>query len=144
MISVGENIIFDPSKEELAVAETVLAISVAESAPTSSETAEGDAMDVDGAAPQSRNISLLAVRTIDPPSRLTPPGVPNFLNTATGGSADAVASDGVKGEEEMEGVWRARRGGAKRAVVKAIIARVLEKGGVAEEVLDGLDGVELG
>lgn len=68
--------------------------------------------------------------------------MPNFLNTATGGSTEAV-KENVK-EEEMQGVWRARRGGAKRAVAREMVRTCLEKGGVAEEVLDGLDGVELG
>ena len=43
-----------------------------------------------------------------------------------------------------EGVWQPPRGGAKRKLIAAMIAKVLERGGVAEEVLDGLEGVELG
>jgi exosome complex component RRP42 len=34
-------------------------------------------------------------------------------------------------------------GGTRFAVVSEIIEAVLRKGGVAEEVLDGLDGVEV-
>lgn len=45
---------------------------------------------------------------------------------------------------EMEGVWQIRRGGAKRTVVREMVRRVLESGGVAEEVLEGLEGVDLG
>lgn len=143
VISVGDNVIFDPSKEELAVAETVLAVSVGEESDGRDLTNGDDAMDVD--VPSKRALKLLAVRTIDPPSRLTAPGIPNFLNTATGGSADAVnaTTDGQK-EEETEGVWRARRGGAKRSIVRDMIKKVLERGGPAEEVLDGLDSIEIG
>jgi exosome complex component RRP42 len=103
-------------------------------------------MDIDTKTKVPRNLELLSVRSIDPPSRVTPPGVPNFLNTATGGTA-AVGEQGMdvlREGGEMEGVWQVRRGGTKRAVVREMIARVLEKGGVAEEVLDGLEGVDLG
>lgn len=138
-MSVQDSIIFDPSKEELAVAEVVLAISVAEKATVASKT-DADAMDVDFKV--ARELTLLSVRTIDPPSRLTPPGVPNFLNTATGGTA-AGSSQQVE-NLETEGVWQPPRGGAKRKVIAAMIRKVLEKGGVAEEVLHGLDAVDLG
>ncbi|EPE27323.1 Ribosomal protein S5 2-like protein [Glarea lozoyensis ATCC 20868] len=130
VMAVGSNIIFDPSKEELAVAESVLAVSVAER-PTDDE---------------SRSLKLLAVRTIDPPSRLTQPGVANEVNTATGGTAvgsvgERVLKREIKGEK---GVWQPPRGGAKRVLVREMIRRVLEPGGVADEVLEGLEGVELG
>jgi exosome complex component RRP42 len=45
---------------------------------------------------------------------------------------------------EEDGVWQPPRGGAKRKLIAAMIQKVLENGGVAEEVLDGLDAVELG
>jgi exosome complex component RRP42 len=41
------------------------------------------------------------------------------------------------------GVWKAPLGGTKFTVINSIIEAVLEKGGVADEVLDGLDGVDL-
>ncbi len=138
VMAVKDNIIFDPSKEELAVAEVALAVSVGESPYREEKTM----MDVD--TERGRNLKLLAVRTIDPPSRLTPPGVPNTLNTATGGTAvtnDQAASQRETAEEE--GVWQPPRGGAKRKLIAAMIQKVLERGGVAKEVLDGLDGVEL-
>ena len=135
VMAVKDNIIFDPSKEELAVAEVVLAVSVGEKLGD----AEGS-MDVDSV---SRDLRLLAVRTIDPPSRLTAPGIPNTLNTATGGSAPKSAQQ-PQLEKAEEGVWQAPRGGAKRKMIAAMIRKVLDQGGVAEEVLDGLDGVELG
>lgn len=139
VMAVQDNIIFDPSKEELAVAEVVLAVSVGERSTGASST-DTEAMEID--SKPARNLRLLSVRTIDPPSRLTPPGVPNFLNTATGGSA----AESMQHSEnvETEGVWQPPRGGAKRKLIATMIQRVLEKGGVAEEVLDGLDAVDLG
>lgn len=44
----------------------------------------------------------------------------------------------------MVGVWRPRRGGIKRGVIARIVKMVLKKGGVGEEVLEGLEGVEVG
>lgn len=137
VMAVKDNIIFDPSKEELAVAEVVLAVSVGEKS-TGGETN----MEVDSGKP--RDLRLLAVRTIDPPSRLTPPGIPNTLNTATGGTAPTTEQAASQRETmEDEGVWQPPRGGAKRKLIAAMIQKVLEHGGIAEEVLDGLDAVEL-
>jgi exosome complex component RRP42 len=142
VMAVKDNIVFDPSKEELAVAEVVLAVSIGESSQAPEE--EG-AMDIDSGK-GLRDLKLLAVRTIDPPSRLTHPGVPNSLNTATGGSAAGTTEQASSQRETMveEGVWQPPRGGAKRKLIAAMIQKVLERGGVAEEVLDGLDAVELG
>jgi len=67
------------------------------------------------------------------------------LNTATGGIA--VTNEQVASQRETtedEGVWQPPRGGAKRKLIAAMIRTVLEQGGVAEEVLDALDAVELG
>ena len=139
VMAVGDNIIFDPSKEELAVAEVVLAVSVGEQS-TGASILDTEAIGVD--SKPARDLRLLSVRTIDPPSRLTPPGVPNFLNTATGGSA--AGSIQQSENVETEGVWQPPRGGAKRKMIAAMIQRVLERGGVGEEVLDGLDAVDLG
>jgi exosome complex component RRP42 len=141
VMAVGSNIIFDPAKEELAVADVALAVSVGES-PTPASTGK-DAMDVD--SDRGHNLRLLSIRTVDPPSRLTPPGVSNAANSAYGANvqqkqpeARAVETDAVPG------VWKAPRGGAKVAVMAQLIQKVLEKGGIASEVLDGLDAVELG
>ncbi|KAE8355305.1 putative exoribonuclease family protein [Aspergillus coremiiformis] len=129
VISVGENVIFDPNREEIAVADTVLAISI---------TRDSD----------SDSLKLLSIRTIDPPSRLTQPGVPNSENVTTLGSTataeEAVILNTSTGEEEVPGVWRPRRGGVKRSIVARMIKLVLEKGGVGEEVLEGLEGVQVG
>ena len=139
-MAVKENIIFDPSKEELAVAEVVLAVSVGE---LSQVEADGD-MEVDFGK-RARDLRLLAIRMIDPPSRLTHSGVPNAFNTATGGSAAETTEKASSQRETVveEGVWQPPRGGAKRKLIAAMIQKVLERGGVAEEVLDGLDAVEL-
>ncbi|KAJ5991049.1 hypothetical protein N7522_011256 [Penicillium canescens] len=128
VISVGENIIFDPNREEIAVADAVLAISV---------TRTGD----------SDTLKLLSIRTIDPPSRLTQPGIPNSENVnmlgATAPSDDPALLNPATGEEEVSRVWRPRRGGVKRSVIARMVKTVLEKGGVGEEVLEGLEGVEV-
>lgn len=136
VVAIGDNVIFDPAKEELAVAETALAVSVAE---VRKESAKGD-MEVDS----GRNLRLLSIRTIDPPSRLTPPGVSNAMNVTTSGtpakqSAQPQNMDG----QPPEGVWKAPLGGTKFGVLDGIVQAVLDKGGVADEVLDGLEGVDL-
>jgi len=139
VMAVKDSIVFDPSKEELAVAEVVLAVSVGER----SQGVRGAGMGINSG--KTRGLRLLAVRTIDPPSRLTPPGVPNSLNTATGGTAATTEQTATQREtSEEEGVWQPPRGGAKRKLIAAMIQKVLEQGGIAEEVLDGLDAVELG
>ncbi|KAL2753721.1 hypothetical protein ACRALDRAFT_2111420 [Sodiomyces alcalophilus JCM 7366] len=154
VIAVGGNIIFDPAKEELAVAESALAVSVGEAGRRQGKSGvEDDGMDVDDAeGGRKRELSLLSVRTIDPPSRLTPPGVPNSENPGTNVSAPgktavgavATSSAATKGHAAREGVWRPPVGGTKWPVLQSMIAKVLEKGGVADEVLDGLEGVDIG
>jgi exosome complex component RRP42 len=134
VMTVAENIIFDPSTEELAVAESVLAVTVA---------ATGEA---------ETPLKLLAIRMVDPPSRLTPPGVPDKVNPATAAGAAATTGgtagkqqqkvDAVASEEEKAKVWSPPRGGIKRGLVARVIKMVLKKGGVGEEVLEGLAGVE--
>lgn len=129
MISVGDNIIFDPSREEIAVADAVLAISVTRDSDTEA-------------------LKLLSIRTIDPPSRLTQPGVPDSENVnmlgAIAPTEDSAALNPGMGEEEVPGVWRPQRGGVKRSVIARMVKMVLRKGGVGEEVLSGLEDVEVG
>ncbi|KAK4142985.1 ribosomal protein S5 domain 2-type protein [Dichotomopilus funicola] len=161
VMAVANNIIFDPSKEELAVADAALAVSVTS---TSSHTTTADADPIRQAQAQEqeekegRNLRLLSIRTIDPPSRLTPPGVANAANAAYGASlgasgqqpqqqqqkSTAVVPVMASETEAVEGVWRPPRGGAKRAVLGALVQKVLEGGGVVDEVLDALEGVDLG
>jgi exosome complex component RRP42 len=140
VMAVGDNIIFDPSKEELGVADSALAVSVG-------EVDDSDETTMDDGDGSSRSLRLLSVRTIDPPSRLTAPGVPNAVNAAAWGQGAPEAKDPAARTvetEDVEGVWKAPRGGAKLSVLGAMVQKVLEKGGVAHEVLEGLDGVELG
>jgi exosome complex component RRP42 len=129
VIAVGPNFIFDPSKEELAVAEAVIALSAG-----TANSATGD-----------NNLRLLSIRTIDPPSRLTPPGIPNALNSAATGSAPLPPDEQFAAREGTDelGVWNPPRGGMKRAVLAGIIKAVIEPGGVAQEVMDGLIHVEV-
>lgn len=132
-MSIGTNYIFDPSKEELAVAEAVVAISVGSTEPEGKGTKKG------------MNLKLLALRTIDPPSRLTTPGIPNALNNVATGDRPLPPDEAFAAREgtEEKGVWNPPRGGMKRGVLAAIIKAVVEKGGVGEEVMEGLLGVEL-
>lgn len=119
--------IFDPSKEELAVAEAVMAISVGEVKSS-----------------KSPSLRVLAIRSIDPPSRLTPPGVPNALNSATGGVAPTSAAEAIALRESMQtpGVWTPPRGGIKRGLISRAIKEATRAGGVAEEVMEALEKVE--
>lgn len=125
-MSVGDNILFDPSKEELAVADSVIALSVAQG--------------TDG------SLKMVALRTIDPPSRLTAAGVPNVLNTTTGAtgaqslsSAEVLA---IREKDQGQTVWRSPRGGVRRGLVSRMIKAVVEQGGVGQEVMDGLAALE--
>lgn len=147
VISVGDNIIFDPSREEIAVAEAVLAVSIGRDTATTQDESTAN-----------NTLKLLSIRTIDPPSRITNPGVQNSENAATigfaaGGGAGAGENEmntarpvgaAVDTGEDVAGVWRPRRGGVKRSVVSRIVEMVLKKGGVGEEVMEGLEGVEVG
>src|SRR5436190_9599246 len=125
VVSVGENIIFDPSREEISVADAVLAVSIGRSDPLTGEGSIGG------------NLKLLSIRTIDPPSRMTNPGIPNSENAATIGislgeqsaQTTPIADTSIRGEE-IQGVWKPRRGGVKRGLISRIVKMVLQKGGV--------------
>lgn len=149
VMTVGDNILFDPTAEELAVANAVLAVSVGQTTPSSSSSSSSFS-----SSPSS--LRLLAIRTIDPPSRLTAPGTrydpdankpkPATTTAAATPSAPTAQKDAARlasETEEVYGVWRAPRGGAKVALLAAMTHKVLEKGGVADEVFAGLDGVEI-
>ncbi|KAJ5716089.1 hypothetical protein N7493_008000 [Penicillium malachiteum] len=114
VISVGENVIFDPSREEIAVADAVLAISFTRNSDSDTGTDEP--------------LKLL----------LTQRGIANS-ETENGNGPDSAAA----AEEETPGVWRPRRGGIKRSVLAEMMKTALKKGGVGEEVLAGLEGVEV-
>lgn len=127
-MAVGSSIIFDPCMEELAVADAVLAVACANSTSSS---------------PRAR---IVSIRTIDPPSHLTPPGVPNSMNSATGGSVPATSAEALTQRELLanSGVWTPPRGGMKRALISQIVKMVVQEGGVAEEVISALQTIELG
>lgn len=139
VVAVGDSILFDPSKEELAVADSALAVSLCEVRTQKAD----ESMEVDS----GRELRLVSMRTVDPPSRLTPPGVPSTGNLAASGTFDPSSQKKQQQQrvEEFpqEGVWKAPLGGTRFAVLDSIIQAVLEKGGVADEVLDGLEGVDL-
>ncbi|KAH7130675.1 3' exoribonuclease family, domain 1-domain-containing protein [Dendryphion nanum] len=127
-MAVGPNIIFDPCKEELAVADAVLAVACTI------------------AASSSTGARLVSVRTIDPPSHLTPPGVPNSMNSATGGTAPASTAEALTQREVLasSGVWTPPRGGMKRGLISQVVKMVVGTGGVAEEVIGALQAIEVG
>ncbi|KAL5419399.1 hypothetical protein PMIN03_000588 [Paraphaeosphaeria minitans] len=127
-MAVGPNIIFDPCMEELAVADAVLAIACANATASSSRA------------------RIVSVRTIDPPSHLTPPGVPNSMNSATGGTVPASSAEALTQRELFanSGVWTPPRGGMKRGLISQVVKMVVEEGGVAEEVISALHAIELG
>lgn len=109
----GENIIFDPTHSELAVADAVCAVSIGlcgtKGAPT-----------------------ILAVRTIETPARDTMRGVP--------ASGEAVEGDVIPGVWRPR-VGGLKREMLKR-VIMAVVGdgRDGENVGVAREVFDGLEG----
>ncbi|KIW26034.1 uncharacterized protein PV07_09163 [Cladophialophora immunda] len=106
VVVIGDNIIFDPSREELAVADGIIAVSVGDTA-------------------KEAEFQLLATRMIDTPARDTMKGVP----------LSGEAEEGV----DVPGVWRPRIGGVKRTLLKKVVNTVLT-GGVAQDVMSGLDG----
>lgn len=127
-MAVGPNIIFDPCKEELAVADAVLAVACTNS-PASSTGAR-----------------IVSIRTIDPPSHLSPPGIPNSMNSATGGTVPTSSADALTQRELLanSGVWTPPRGGVKRNLISQVTKMVVEDGGVAEEVISALAAIEVG
>ena len=126
-MSVGENIMFDPTREELAVADAVVAISVAAQS--------------NGDLPSP--LKMIALRMIDPPSRLTGAGVPNTMNTTASGTAlSAAEATALREKDQGQTVWRPPRGGIGRSTIAKMIKMIVEQGGVGQEVLDGLADVE--
>lgn len=123
VVVIGGNIIFDPSKEELAVADSVLAISLAKSGHHADGTPE---------------LSLLALRTVDPPSRMTAPGLTDAQSA--GGEETATSKATQAGSEGS--VWTPPSGGTKRGLVSRAVNMCLGKDGVANEVLIGLQNFQ--
>lgn len=110
--AVGDNVLFDPSHEELKVADAIVAVSV-------------------GQTGHDGEWAVLATRMIDTPARDTMKGVPK----------DGTAGEGQQQQAAMDvqGVWKPKLGGIKRNVLKNVVKLVLS-GGVANEVMQGLDG----
>ncbi|KAI9760266.1 MAG: hypothetical protein M4579_001780 [Chaenotheca gracillima] len=146
VMAVGPNVIFDPSREELAVADCVLAVSVVD------DGASSGAIDAESGAKGSEGLRVVSVRTVDPPSRMTAPGVPlattnaSFAAGGGGGGTGGQAGAGEVDAGDGKGVWKAPRGGVKRDVLSRMVKMVVEDGegwgrAVAREVLDGLEGV---
>lgn len=141
VISVGENIIFDPSREEIAVADAVFCVSI--SRDEQPQTAE----DKQPSTGNNPNLKLLAIRTIDPPSRLTNSGLSNSENAVSIGISTGDEDTGEQkagGDSSTQGVWKPRQGGVKRGLISKIVKMVLQRGGVGDEVMEGLEGVEVG
>lgn len=133
VITVGSNIIFDPSREELAVAESLLALSVG---MLSSNKAPSH---------PTGNLKLLAIRAIDPPSRLTPPAIPNSVNNTNGDGPTVNREEAFAAREvaaAKKECWSPPRGGIHRGLLNAILKMTIENGGVAEDVLTGLVQVQ--
>ena len=130
-IAVADSVLFDPSPAELAVADAVVALAL---------------------APAECGCRLLALRTIDPPSRRTPAGVlrgvagadPAAAPTTPATPASPAAPDPAAARERDQGrsVWRPPRGGVSRAVLARMIAEATREGGVGAGVLGALRGVE--
>ncbi|KAJ8606983.1 hypothetical protein MRB53_040580 [Persea americana] len=117
VMAVGGNAFYDPSREELAVADAVLAISVTRLQSSSS-------------------LQIVSIRTVDPPSRLTASGVPKDL-IAGNASANAMEARVRREKDEGMAVWRPPRGGLKRALIAQITKNVLSDG-VVNDILDAL------
>lgn len=115
VMTAGQNIIFDPSHQELAVADAVLAVAV-------------------GLATTSNNApTILAVRMIETPARDTMKGVP--------ASGEAVEGEVIPGvwKPRLGGLKREML----KRVVRAVVGGGGLDGdslGVAQEVFDGLEG----
>lgn len=135
---INNKILFDPSKEELAVADAVVAVSLA---ITESSQTSGD-----------KAYSLLGIRTIDSPARLTQHGVLDTDNPAiTANEANtkrnnpnAKANAAKSTQSKHEGVWTPPVGGMSRSIMGRIVALCISGGatgeGVAAEVFEGLEG----
>jgi len=129
VVTVGDNLLFDPGQDELAVADSVIAISLAETQTANDNT---------------RQMSVVSIRLVDPPARFTHPGIPDSMNQATGGKPPNSEEELIAMTErsDPQKVWRVPRGGIRRGLVAQVISAVLAKDGVAAEVLDALAAVD--
>ena len=84
---------------------------------------------------------MIALRVIDPPCRLTGAVVlitQNAKHRAVALSATKAMTLREKDQGQTQTVGGRREGGVKRGFVARMIKMVVEKGGVGQEVLDGL------
>lgn len=125
-VAVGPNVFFDPSREELAVADVVLSVtftSSSSSPPRSTPSKKHPSADDETT---QTPVHLLAIRTVEPPGRR----LTSAVGTVEERSSDAGGP----------GTWKKRAGGVRRDVVNQIVTLIVSKGGVGEEVLAGLEG----
>jgi len=69
--------------------------------------------------------------------------VTTLASTAAAEEAIIIHPSTIGQIEDVPGVWRPSRGGVKRKLITKIVKIVLEKGGVGDEVMEGLDGVDV-
>jgi exosome complex component RRP42 len=124
VITVGSNIIFDPSKEELAVAEGVLAVSCV----------------ADGKRNSASGLRLVSIRTVDPPSRLTSSSLRSIAYSAGEIDSTTPKNTAITTRElsHARGLWAPPRGGMSRSILHSLIKETLRTGGVAEETMNAL------
>ncbi|KEF55285.1 uncharacterized protein A1O9_08939 [Exophiala aquamarina CBS 119918] len=115
VVAVGESVLFDPSREELAVADSVVAVSVGSDS--------GEETDI---------LKLLAIRMIDTPARDTMKGVPQ-----SGEPPEGVDVPGVW-KPRLGGIKRSTLKAVVQAVFAGGVARDVLTG------LDGFLSVETG
>lgn len=97
---------------------------------------------ISAAQGQDGQMKMVALRTVDPPSRLTAAGVPNSADTTAGGGLSAEETLKLREKDVGQTVWRPPRGGVSRMLLSQMIKAVVEQGGVGQEVMDGLNAVE--
>ena len=135
-------ILFDPSASEIAVADTVLAITI--TSTSSSSLSDLSAPQGRGGAEEETAIQLLSLRTLDAPSRLTASDPKTFLengdsNTNNTGDGNTTLDTSQEiGVGNNDGMWRSSKGGVSRKVLKRMVDMCTRRGGVGEEVLKGL------
>ena len=132
--SPAETIVFDPTRDEVAVADGLLAVSVAPRA-----------------ADPTRRLRLVAMRTLDAPARLSAAGIPDAVNPAAGGVTEATAAavaadaDRVRAAKQTAekavaagAVWTPLRGGIAPDTVARVLDDATRPAGVGHDVLQGL------
>lgn len=146
--AVGEKtVLFDPTREELAVADCIVALSLAVAVVLQQQQHQQI---------QSVTATITSLRTLDLPARDTFPGVPDSTSTEPGSGTSTTTNT----TESIPGVWRPKLGGVKKGLFGKIIRSVLRGDGggddddrngegpghqrqersVVEEVVAGLDG----